>query len=93
MTNLTNRVYDSFSEEQLQFYQDAAIAAIARGIPKQMIYQHFLQSAYAVLEELESYTTLSQEQLNQTAVEIAHRLFMRATQHDSKSNDNSDSGA
>lgn len=90
--SLTDRIYSQFTEEQLQSYRDAVTAALARGIPKQMVYQYFLQAAYATLEELGAETGLNQDQLNQTAVEIAHKLYMRATQDDSEGNDNSGLG-
>lgn len=94
MTNLTDRIYAQFTDEQLESYQSAVAEALSRGVPKQMVYQYFLQAAYATLEELGPETGLNNDQLNQTAVEIAHKLYMRATQNDgAEGNDNSSAGS
>lgn len=92
MNSLTDRLYQQVTDEQKLAYREAALSAIGRGIPKQMIYQYFLQSAYATLEELGSETGLNPDELNQVAVEIAHKLYVGATRDDSESNDNSNTG-
>lgn len=92
MSNLTDKIYSQFTEEQLNSYQEQVAAAIARGVPKQMIFQYFLQAAYATLEELGPETGLNNDQQNQVAINIAHKLYMRATQHERESNDNRDDG-
>ena len=79
MTNLTDRLLEQFTEEQLNSYQVAVAEALGRGIPKQMIYQYFLQAAYATLEELGAELALSPEDQNQVAIEVAHKLYMRTT--------------
>lgn len=92
MSHLTDKIYSQFTEEQLNGYQEQVTAALERGIPKQMIFQYFLQAAYATLEEVTREFHLPQDMQNQVAVEIAHKLYMRATQDGTQSDDNSSSG-
>lgn len=92
MSSLTNKIYNSFTEEQLSNYQEQVTAALERGVPKQMIFQYFLQAAYATLEELGEGLQLTQAEQNEIAVGIAHKLYMRATQDGTQSDDNSSAG-
>jgi len=88
MSNLIDQIYDQFTEDQLDNYETLVGDAINNGIPRQMIYQYFLQAAYATLEQLGD-TGLSQDQQNQVAVQVAHKLYMRSTENHGKSDDNS----
>lgn len=92
MSNLIDKIYGQFTEEQLNGYQEQVTAALNRGIPKQMVFQYFLQAAYATLEELGEGLQLTQEEQNEIAVGIAHKLYMRATQDGTQSDDNSSAG-
>jgi hypothetical protein len=94
VSNLIEQIYGQFTEEQLNNYQEQVTAAVAKGIPKQMIFQYFLQAAYATLEELGPKTGLNNDQQNQVALDIAHKLYIRASQNvSSQSNNNGISGS
>lgn len=90
MNNLIDQLYGQFTEDQLNQYEELVGDALSNGMPPQMVYQYFLQATYAALEQLGD-VGLSQNQQNQVAVQVAHKLYMRATGH-GKGDDNSSAG-
>lgn len=91
MNTLIDRLYGQFSEDQLDQYEALVGEALSKGLPPQMVYQYFLQATYAALEQLGD-VGLSQQQQNQVAVQVAHKLYVRATGY-GKGDDNSSIGA
>lgn len=91
MNNLIDQLYGQFSEDQLDQYEALVGEALSKGLPPQMVYQYFLQATYAALEQLGN-VGLNQQQQNQVAVQVAHKLYMRATGH-GKGDNNSSAGS